>query len=186
MFRLCHVMVMVLLIGGCALDGGRPSAVRRITQTSATSDCIGDPKTPLCAVETFRACFARQDRSLCRLVGQPDVQFVGGAQTVEYIVGSIEAIRAADISADEGHLFWKKAGNQVIDVAARYCPVGRNVCPDESWTYYSYVVGQAPGQWNIVSWYSENDWDPDDFLYLPKEGNPLPLSNPMPEERNDD
>jgi hypothetical protein len=30
-----------------------------------TSKCIGKPKTPICAVETFLACFVRDDESLC-------------------------------------------------------------------------------------------------------------------------
>jgi len=162
MFRLCHVMVMVLLIGGCALDGERPSPVRRITQTSATSDCIGDPKTPLCAVETFIACFARENRALCQRVGRPDVQFVGGAQTVEYIIGPIEPIRGDDIRAGESHLDWKKIGNQIVDTMQRDCGAFGDSCLEFRWTFYSYVVSLTSGHWNIVSWYSENDWDPDD------------------------
>lgn len=34
-----------------------------------TSRCIGDPRTPLCAIETFAACIYRGDESLCDKVG---------------------------------------------------------------------------------------------------------------------
>jgi len=34
-----------------------------------TSRCIGDPRTPLCAIETFAACIYRGDESLCDRVG---------------------------------------------------------------------------------------------------------------------
>ena len=37
--------------------------IRSITRTEATSQCIGDPRTPLCAVETLLACFTRHDMS---------------------------------------------------------------------------------------------------------------------------
>ena len=40
-------------------------AVRAVGLGLATSSCIGQPVTPLCAVETDLACYARFDRSLC-------------------------------------------------------------------------------------------------------------------------
>lgn len=51
-----------------------PSEVRVITSTTATSDCIGDPKTPVCAVETFLACIARLDHGLCAKVTKEPLQ----------------------------------------------------------------------------------------------------------------
>ncbi len=47
---------------------GRPDAAgtwRVVTQTSASSDCIGDPRTPACALDTLAACIARRDAVLC-------------------------------------------------------------------------------------------------------------------------
>jgi len=38
---------------------------RTVTQTSATSDCIGNPRTPACALDTLAACIARRDAVLC-------------------------------------------------------------------------------------------------------------------------
>jgi hypothetical protein len=35
----------------------------------STSKCIGDPKTPLCAAETYAACFLAGRKELCRSVG---------------------------------------------------------------------------------------------------------------------
>src|SRR5688572_7375110 len=39
--------------------------IREITTTTSTSDCISDPKTPACAVETLLACTTRLDGALC-------------------------------------------------------------------------------------------------------------------------
>lgn len=46
----------------------RLAADRRISTKSDNSDCIGDPKTPLCAVETWFACIVRDDPTLCQRV----------------------------------------------------------------------------------------------------------------------
>ena len=56
--------------------------IRSIFQTSATSRCIGNPKTPLCAVETFIACWVRRNRPLCEIVGKPDLSFGDAANAV--------------------------------------------------------------------------------------------------------
>ena len=68
-----HAVCAGALIAGLAVACAQQSPVRRITQTEATSDCIGDPRTPMCAVETFVACFTRRDTSLCRKVGVGNV-----------------------------------------------------------------------------------------------------------------
>lgn len=55
-------------------DGYRHSAEYRedydaIGIDDASSGCIGDPETPECAVETFKACIVRAAPELCRAVG---------------------------------------------------------------------------------------------------------------------
>lgn len=47
-----------------------PGAWRKLTLDDATSSsrCIGNPVTPLCAVETYLACFLRLQPELCDLV----------------------------------------------------------------------------------------------------------------------
>lgn len=44
---------------------------RTITRTDSTSDCIGDPVAPLCAVETHLACYQRRVRDYCRIAFGP-------------------------------------------------------------------------------------------------------------------
>lgn len=47
-----------------------PGVWRKLTQDDATttSTCIGNPVTPLCAVETYMACFLRRQAELCDMV----------------------------------------------------------------------------------------------------------------------
>ncbi len=64
------VVVAIFLLGITAARAAEtyPSEVRTITTTSATSSCIGAPKTPVCAVETLLGCFARREAKLCRSI----------------------------------------------------------------------------------------------------------------------
>lgn len=82
MFRqwlfLAVVALPVFVIGGGLAVAAEPSDLppidppgvwHTLTQDDATTDskCIGNPVTPLCAVETIRACFTRRDDSLCQI-----------------------------------------------------------------------------------------------------------------------
>lgn len=47
-----------------------PGIWRKLTHDDATTDsrCIGHPKTPLCAIETYFACFLRREPDYCDIV----------------------------------------------------------------------------------------------------------------------
>lgn len=49
---------------------GRTIPFREITEQSDFSPCIGDPRTPLCAVETYVACRVRNDAALCEVADE--------------------------------------------------------------------------------------------------------------------
>ncbi|MEK7245224.1 MAG: hypothetical protein AAB223_04315 [Pseudomonadota bacterium] len=54
-------LAAALALGACAgagstIDDFDPTQIRIITPTEATSKCIGDPSTPLCAIETTIGC----------------------------------------------------------------------------------------------------------------------------------
>ncbi|MEO5336789.1 MAG: hypothetical protein H7841_07845 [Magnetospirillum sp. WYHS-4] len=61
----------LIALAADAWAGGKDEGeIRSITATTATSDCIGDPRTPVCAVETLLACLARSSPDLCTMVGE--------------------------------------------------------------------------------------------------------------------
>jgi hypothetical protein len=70
----------VIVVLAAALTGARAGEYQRfqnqvwfgITQTWSSSHCIGRPVDPICAVETFLACLARDEAALCRRVGIED------------------------------------------------------------------------------------------------------------------
>jgi hypothetical protein len=46
-----------------------PGVEQRITRDSGEGHCIGDARSPACALETLFACMIREDRDMCRGVG---------------------------------------------------------------------------------------------------------------------
>jgi hypothetical protein len=46
-----------------------PGQERQVVYYSPWADCIGNPTTPICALETLFSCMVRGDRDMCRMVG---------------------------------------------------------------------------------------------------------------------
>ena len=69
--------LILMALGAFAMEAGAAhpgvgSELRDIaTDDTASSECIGDPRTPLCALDTWKACFMWGEPSLCTKVGAP-------------------------------------------------------------------------------------------------------------------
>ena len=141
---------------GCA-GGERPAVgqVRRVTPTATDSECVGDPKTPLCALDTFQACLVRYDNGLCFEIGlHPDTAdedlifgFSGESefpypfdrQAIEYRVVQIDEIQP-DLS--------------VIYATTRECGLEAGQPSCTGWTRMYYVAWWNPldDEWRMASW----------------------------------
>jgi hypothetical protein len=65
-------MVWQLQYWGAAYDGNTPvvqAPVRTLGPDTATSECLGTIRTPLCAWETWSACIIQYKGEFCRVVG---------------------------------------------------------------------------------------------------------------------
>ena len=130
--------------------------LRRITPSDATSDCIGDPRTPVCAVETFIACSARHHRPLCRRIGVGDsFSFTGTVETREYAIVYQKRLRPEDIPSYPKDAYWAKPGYVEVQIIRRYCRAGQQTCPEEPWWLYTYTIKLAEAGFVMVSWYGE-------------------------------
>lgn len=127
--------------------------IRRIGQTEATSDCIGDPKTTLCAVETFLACFGRRDRSLCRSVGvRTEVSLPERAVDIEYEVIDSLVLRPEDIPETLKGFDWARPGLTKMMVRDRYCEPARSGCASSGWLLTSLTLEKVGDKWRIITW----------------------------------
>ena len=68
-----------LILALLATQTAGAAKIRTIASTGeASSECIGDPRTPLCALDTWRACFVWREPALCKLVGLEENAFSEG------------------------------------------------------------------------------------------------------------
>jgi hypothetical protein len=139
---------------------------RYLTQEadSTTSTCIGNPVTPLCAVETVLACFVRSDSDLCRKANWPgseEYDFSGGKispfDDTRYFVQFAKML--SDKSARKYSIggITPKPGDVVISVKkARRAP-GDWSDPYPQPTVY--LLRRYEGEWRAVTWDTESTRD---------------------------
>jgi hypothetical protein len=157
--RARYVAAALLILSANLVDsaGAEEEKIKRITPTDADSACIGNPVTPLCAVETWIACHARDDLSLCRAVGQePDWIKPGRPPwTYEYVVERVHKIRPEDVTEELKDTDWFRPGYFDIRIKERSCPPPQTTCPGETWFRYDYSVKPVGGLWHMVAWSEE-------------------------------
>ena len=101
---------------------------KRITNFGADtqSDCIGNPKTPVCAVETFVACLAYRDGDLCAIAeNYPDTRIEFDAperrRVMDYNIRNMGAFKKASIPKGMDVDWTPAAGDQLAVVDMREC-----------------------------------------------------------------
>jgi hypothetical protein len=138
-----------------------PDFWRYITLDDATttSKCIGDPRTPLCAVETMNACFVRRDDHLCMLVrDEPPFEHIGPIPEARrldefrYRVISARRVGREDIPREfrSGDLAWH-VGDVKILVEEEYCSPQTSQCG----FFHGggpYIVRKRGSKWKMVDW----------------------------------
>jgi len=138
------------IAGGPQYSGKAPRwRTLTFSEETTTSKCIGKPVTPICAVETFRACFKRKQIELCRMASLngesekfedlgppfPDCK-------TEYTIIKYQTIR--HVPANLRDVEWIKRGDAQVDITVRSCPLTRATCagePTESFVYFTRHVG---------------------------------------------
>jgi len=131
---------------------------RKLTRTTGTSECIGDPRSPICTVETFIACYARNDARLCRIASgpkrRPPPSGTFTPNSTLYRLLEVKRLERADFPPawnDDGK--GARPGDVKIAAWTREC---WNEC-DRAGVRENYWVRQDGDRWWIV-WYGEPDW----------------------------
>jgi len=140
------IILMLGLTGGAFAEGFDPNILRSITKEYATSRCIGNPRTPICAVETYLACVVRLDHDLCDKIGYHGVYLGNSAQPMSYRILSYRVIRSADIPADlEGDNQWRPGYVEITVLDLRgitdRCSHG---CP------YRFIARPTLNHWELI------------------------------------
>ncbi len=149
-------VLMVLLIPSLVKVAGAdeiktPTELRFVSPTNATSNCIGDPRTPLCALETFQACTTRLEPELCHRVGIYNYAFQEKQSTVEYYIVSTETKETA---INPKNVAYMKKGHVYIttlepDFKMSHCPDGCKTTyhlkpTEKGWRLVDYAVWRTP------------------------------------------
>lgn len=141
----------------------------RLTASAATSRCLGEPATPICATETLLACLARADATFCRAVAATTpAPPSDAAPQVEYVIERVSVIRQSDITDDLKDLEWYKPGYTLVELLRRACPASQADCGGESWDGMQVYLRNRGAGWEIVHWRSDAEQDtppqePDNF-----------------------
>ena len=171
MFKQWLFLMVVMLSGALAGDHAAraadasdlppvdpPGRWHVLTQDDATSDskCIGNPVTPLCAVETVLACFTRRDDRLCqvgmgldhlpgriRLNKRPDL-------SEHYRVVAVEKIKAPWRSKINGERL--ASGDAVLKILSVLCQ--NKVCEKPMGTPTAYLARPVDRHWAVITWES--------------------------------
>jgi hypothetical protein len=144
-----------------AVDMTVPKETRRITAKSATSTCIGDPRTPLCAAETFLACVARQAPQLCeRVAVEWRSGFAEEPREEVYRVRSIKRERLQDFSKDarrDLELYGVRPGIVAPGdvMVSLWLRQSEPICEKQHWCFYDVYARRMDGGWQIISWFGE-------------------------------
>jgi hypothetical protein len=124
---------------GLTSEGGFFS--REINLRWASSDCIGKPDTPLCAVETLLACRVRRDDALCAQVTDSVSSDARWASGVTYFVSAIDAVE--DESLPSGHKY-----AVTLEESDIYRDFGNFPYGDREFTRYDVV--RSDDGWRVV------------------------------------
>ncbi|MGE0093199.1 MAG: hypothetical protein AB7M05_14950 [Alphaproteobacteria bacterium] len=154
--------ILIAIVAAALFFTGDRSEIREITATTATSDCIGDLKSPICAVETLLACLVRMDgcnvalrgRDAARCSENPlssgcdDVDFdvldEMGSET-RYRIGAVRPLTPVERSEKA---FSKNPPPELVVEGERWkCPVS-DTAKDES----SSALPVASPPDNVLSW----------------------------------
>ena len=146
------LLVLGLAVGPAHRSAAQEPEIRRIAASDATSGCIGNPVTPLCAVETFIACWVRADPALCRRVGVDKKSIKPRNYSIEYYVELMRTLRPEDIALRLKDTYWYRPGFIEIELQERYCFPERKTCAVGAWKIFFYTLKQVDGKWQIVGW----------------------------------
>jgi len=170
-FRAIVLALLLALPTPVLANGGKPrpeppGIMRLMTFDDATSpsQCIGNPVTPLCAVETREACFLRHDPSPYAVIGE-DAAYLAGKPLEQrrdaythYKIIDIEKLTEANIPAATRRLLveqpdrdelWRP-GDVRVHLDRQLCSLERG-CGFWSCARRVFLTRRDGARWGVVT-----------------------------------
>ena len=152
----------VTLLTAAVATGAVPAAaderlaIRHMGETTATSTCIGNPVTPMCAIDTVLACNVRKQLNLCEAVGLGMLRPPDRKYTVDYYVVRVHVLRPEDIKEEFRGYEWHRPGLIKIMTMTRACTPDDVPCEKVGWREQHYTIDKAQKGWRIISLYGDD------------------------------
>lgn len=137
---------------------GPPGGWRIVGQTDegSTENCAGTPRTPLCAIDSMRACWLRGNINLCNavLIEPLDHEFSGRRFISAQRYRVLEAVRLDKsfypAETSDADFEWKPGD---IRIAIRTSDCDGIFCsPDMGGHMFYYLRKTADGDWRVILW----------------------------------
>ena len=140
--------------------------VMTFQDADSSSKCVGNPETPLCAIETMMACWQRGDHHLCRIGLNLDHEprYGGGAPHPDDVFLYWVAKRAVltkktlpwdplDVLERPG-LTAPQVGDMRIDIADVRCTkkVSPETCDYKNKSTAAFILRQEGNRWTVLQW----------------------------------
>ena len=153
--------VMGILATGM-FSGAAPaeqSAPRRITEGHIDSTCIGDVSGPICAIETWIACYALERPELCALLGVEGMHFKPDARPniFEYQIIDILPVTPKRTPLQLRDKSWYVPARLEVRVAERWCTSDCKQLDGDSFVPSVYFLRPDGKEWRLAAWTNDID-----------------------------
>ena len=149
------LMVGILTVG---MFPGTPLAdagsTKRITEGHIDSTCIGDVSNPVCAIETWNACYAFERPELCALLGVEGMRFTPDARPniIEYRIIEVLPVAPERIPRRLRDSPWFIHAQWEIRVMERWCMLNCERLSEDSFEPFVYYLRSEGGEWRLAAW----------------------------------
>ena len=161
-FRGTSILAAILI---CSIPVvAQEASVHFISPTEATSDCIGDPRTPECAMEMFLACFYRKQMRLCEVAGVMDISLVLEQHRIEYKYKSEWILLEENIPINLHEPIILKPRYVEFEINEKILESNQPHKVIIDWSLYFYALERVGERWRVRDW---RDTESEDFHDTP-------------------
>jgi hypothetical protein len=127
---------------------------KRISAARTDSICIGDVSDPVCAVETWIACYALEKPDLCSRLGVKGMRFVTDdiPNIFDYKIVSVSPVTESIITFDIRQKGTIQSGQVEVRVMERWCTDDCRRLARNSFSPFVYYLAPIENHWQLAAW----------------------------------